>query len=119
MRWAGFCSSGKLKFGFPSCRVDSSKAHLALLWRSYFKRCLGVMEVTIQQCTARVMRLSRVRNDSSSTTKVRCPLDSCDSYVLRERRDTARMTDLNLEVSEKRPRGRPKQLWLDTLHLDF
>ncbi|VDP05693.1 unnamed protein product [Heligmosomoides polygyrus] len=40
-------------------------------------------------------------------------------HVLRANDDTVRKIGLNLEVPGKRPRGRPKQRWLDTLRLDL
>ena len=39
--------------------------------------------------------------------------------VLRANADTVRKTALELEVPGKRPKGRPKQRWLDTLHTDL
>ncbi|VDO97081.1 unnamed protein product [Heligmosomoides polygyrus] len=39
-------------------------------------------------------------------------------HVLRGKEDSARKTGLYFEVSGKQPRGRPKQLWADTLHKD-
>ncbi|VDP55854.1 unnamed protein product [Heligmosomoides polygyrus] len=40
-------------------------------------------------------------------------------HVLRANDDAVRKIGLNLEVPGKRPRGRPKQRWLDTSHLDL
>ncbi|VDO55744.1 unnamed protein product, partial [Haemonchus placei] len=37
-------------------------------------------------------------------------------HVLRAKDNSVRKIGLNLEVSGKRPRGRQKQRWLDTLH---
>ncbi|VDP61625.1 unnamed protein product [Heligmosomoides polygyrus] len=37
----------------------------------------------------------------------------------RGREDSVRKIGLNFEVIGKRPRGRPKQRWADTLHMDF
>ncbi|VDO74946.1 unnamed protein product [Heligmosomoides polygyrus] len=62
------------------------------------------------------------------TTEVRCRPDSGElregrlrwyGHVLRANDDTVWKIVLNLEVPGKRPRGRPKQCWLDTLHLDL
>ncbi|VDO88834.1 unnamed protein product [Heligmosomoides polygyrus] len=39
-------------------------------------------------------------------------------HVLREKEDSVRKMGLNFEVSGKRPRGRSKQRWTDTLHKD-
>uniref|UniRef100_A0A183GXA0 FHA domain-containing protein n=1 Tax=Heligmosomoides polygyrus TaxID=6339 RepID=A0A183GXA0_HELPZ len=40
-------------------------------------------------------------------------------HVLRANDDTVCKIGLNLEDPGKRPRGRPKQRWLDTLHLEL
>ncbi|VDO66694.1 unnamed protein product [Heligmosomoides polygyrus] len=40
-------------------------------------------------------------------------------HVLRGKADSVRKIGFELEVSGKRPRGRPKQRWADTLHEDF
>uniref|UniRef100_A0A7I4Z0K6 Transposase n=1 Tax=Haemonchus contortus TaxID=6289 RepID=A0A7I4Z0K6_HAECO len=40
-------------------------------------------------------------------------------HVLRSNDDSTSKIGLNLDVSGKRPRGRPKQRWLDTLHEDL
>ncbi|VDO76534.1 unnamed protein product [Heligmosomoides polygyrus] len=40
-------------------------------------------------------------------------------HVLRANDDTVCKIGLNIEVPGKRPRERPKQRWLDTLHLDL
>ncbi|VDP02178.1 unnamed protein product [Heligmosomoides polygyrus] len=40
-------------------------------------------------------------------------------YVLHEKEGSVRKIGLELEVSGKRPRGRPKQRWSDTLHTDM
>ncbi|EYC37026.1 hypothetical protein Y032_0834g2591 [Ancylostoma ceylanicum] len=40
-------------------------------------------------------------------------------HVLRANEYTICKVGLNLEVPGKRPKGRPKQRWLDTLHVDL
>ncbi|XGW11069.1 hypothetical protein V3C99_012515, partial [Haemonchus contortus] len=40
-------------------------------------------------------------------------------HVLRADEGSVRKIGLNLDVSGRRPRGRPKQRWLDTLHEDL
>ncbi|VDP37855.1 unnamed protein product [Heligmosomoides polygyrus] len=40
-------------------------------------------------------------------------------HVLRADGDTVRKIGLNIDVPGKRPKGRPRQRWLDTLHLDL
>ena len=40
-------------------------------------------------------------------------------HVLRANNDTLAKAGLNLEVRGSRPKGRPKQRWLDTLHNDM
>ena len=40
-------------------------------------------------------------------------------HVLRAREDTVRKIAMLLEVPGKRPKGRPKQRWLDTLRVDL
>ncbi|VDO81485.1 unnamed protein product [Heligmosomoides polygyrus] len=40
-------------------------------------------------------------------------------HVLRGKEDSVRKIGLNFEVIGKRPKGRPKQRWLDTLHADL
>ncbi|VDP12653.1 unnamed protein product [Heligmosomoides polygyrus] len=40
-------------------------------------------------------------------------------HVLRGKEDSVRKIGLNFEVKGKRPRGRPKQRWSDTLHMDL
>ncbi|EYC22387.1 hypothetical protein Y032_0017g3321 [Ancylostoma ceylanicum] len=40
-------------------------------------------------------------------------------HVLRAKEDTICKVGLNLKVPGKRPKGRPKQRWLDTMHADL
>ncbi|VDO78660.1 unnamed protein product [Heligmosomoides polygyrus] len=40
-------------------------------------------------------------------------------HVLRGKEDSVRKIGLEMEMSGKRPRGRPKQRWSDTLHRDL
>ncbi|VDP25846.1 unnamed protein product [Heligmosomoides polygyrus] len=89
--------------------------------------CLSVMETKVLRWTARVTRLDRVRNDTirqrfgvvSIADKLREARLRWYGHVLRANDDTVCKIGLNLEVPGKWPRGRPKQRWLDTLHLDL
>ncbi|EYB91708.1 hypothetical protein Y032_0203g1848 [Ancylostoma ceylanicum] len=40
-------------------------------------------------------------------------------HILRANEDTICEVGIDLEVPGKRPRGRPEQRWLDTLHADL
>ncbi|VDP04025.1 unnamed protein product [Heligmosomoides polygyrus] len=88
---------------------------------------LSVMETRMLRWTAGVTRLDRVRNDTIRqrfgivpiADKLREARLRWYGHVLRANDDTVCKIGLNLEVPGKRPRGRPKQRWLDTLHLDL
>ncbi|VDP37194.1 unnamed protein product [Heligmosomoides polygyrus] len=85
------------------------------------------METKMLRWTAGVTRLDRVRNDTIRQRFGVVPIADklCEArlrwygHVLRANDDTVCKIGLNLEVPGKRPRGRPKQRWLDTLHLDL
>ncbi|VDP55247.1 unnamed protein product [Heligmosomoides polygyrus] len=85
------------------------------------------METKMLRWTAGVTRLERVRNDAirqrfgvaSIAEKLREAHLRWYGHVLHANDDTVRKIGLNLEVPGKRPRGRPKQRWLDTLHFDL
>ncbi|VDO89845.1 unnamed protein product [Heligmosomoides polygyrus] len=84
------------------------------------------METKMLRWTAGVTRLDRVRNDTVRQKFVVAPIAEklrearlrWYGHVLRANDDTVRKIGLNLEVPGNRPRGRMKQRWLDTLHLD-
>ncbi|VDO85208.1 unnamed protein product [Heligmosomoides polygyrus] len=75
----------------------------------------------------RVASLDRVRNDTirqrfgvaTIAAKLREARLRWYGHVLRANDDTVCKIGLNLEVPGRRPRGRPKQRWLDTLRLDL
>ncbi|VDP61185.1 unnamed protein product [Heligmosomoides polygyrus] len=88
---------------------------------------LSVMETKVSRWTAVLTRLDRVRNDTMRQRFGVVPIadklrEAClrwYPHVLRANDGTVCKIGLNLEVSGKRARGRPKQRWLDTLHLDL
>ncbi|VDP15302.1 unnamed protein product [Heligmosomoides polygyrus] len=88
---------------------------------------LSVMETKMLRWTAGVTRMDRIRNDAIRqkfgvapiTDKMREARLRWYSHVLRGKDDRVRKIGLNFEVIGKRPRGRPKQRWLDTLHADL
>ena len=71
--------------------------------------------------------MDRIRNDNIRTKfgvapvaeKMREARLRWYGHVLRASCDTVRRTGLELEVPGKRPKGRPKQRWSDTLHADL
>ncbi|VDO23216.1 unnamed protein product [Heligmosomoides polygyrus] len=85
------------------------------------------METKMLRWTAGVTRLDRVRNESIWQRFGVTPIFEkmfearlrWYGHVLRAKGDTVRETGLNLDVPGRRPRGRPKQRWLDTLHQDL
>ncbi|VDO83209.1 unnamed protein product [Heligmosomoides polygyrus] len=86
---------------------------------------LSVMETKMLRWTAGVTRLDRIRNDTIRqrfgvapiAEKLREARLRWYGHVLRSNDDTVRKISLNLNVLGKRPRERPKQRWLDALHL--
>nr|CDJ81375.1 unnamed protein product [Haemonchus contortus] len=86
-----------------------------------------VMETKMLRWTAGVTRLDRISNDAirerfgvaSIVDKMREARLRWYGHTLRAKNDSVRKISLNLDVSGKRPRGRPKQRWLDTLHEDL
>uniref|UniRef100_A0A183F2B7 Reverse transcriptase domain-containing protein n=1 Tax=Heligmosomoides polygyrus TaxID=6339 RepID=A0A183F2B7_HELPZ len=84
---------------------------------------LSVMETKMLRWTARVTRMDR--NDAIRqkfgvapiVDKMREARLRWYGHVLRGKEDSVRK--IELEVSGKRPRGRPKQRWSDTLHMDL
>ncbi|VDP54822.1 unnamed protein product [Heligmosomoides polygyrus] len=85
------------------------------------------METKILRWTAGVTHMDRVRNDAIRqkfgvapiADKMREARLRWYGHVLRGKEDSVRKIGLNFEVIGKRPRGRPKQRWLDTLHADL
>ncbi|PIO70999.1 hypothetical protein TELCIR_07122 [Teladorsagia circumcincta] len=88
---------------------------------------LSVMETKMLRWSAGVTRLDHIRNDtirerfgvSSIADKMREARLRWYGHVLRASDDSVRKIGLNFNVPEKRPIGRPKQRWLDTLHGDL
>nr|CDJ95465.1 RNA-directed DNA polymerase (reverse transcriptase) domain containing protein [Haemonchus contortus] len=88
---------------------------------------LSVMETKMLRWTAGVTRLDRISNDAIRerfgvapiVDKMREARLRWYGHVLRADEGSVRTIGLNLDVSGKRPRGRPKQRWLDTLHEDL
>ncbi|VDO35114.1 unnamed protein product [Heligmosomoides polygyrus] len=91
------------------------------------KMRLSVMETKMQRWTAGVTRMDRIRNDAIRqkfgvapiADKMREARLRWYGHVLRGKEDSVRKIGLNFEVIGKRPRGRPKQRWADTLHADL
>ncbi|EYB87852.1 hypothetical protein Y032_0256g368 [Ancylostoma ceylanicum] len=91
------------------------------------ERRLSVMETKMLRWTAGVTRADRIRNEKISerfgiapiADKLRETRLRWYGHVLRANEDTICKVGLDLEVPGKRPKGRPKQRWLDTLHADL
>ncbi|VDP07609.1 unnamed protein product [Heligmosomoides polygyrus] len=87
----------------------------------------SVIETKMLRWTARVTRMGGIRNEAIRqkfgvtpiADKMREARLRWYDHVLRGKEDSARKIGLELEVSGKRPRGRPKQRWSDTLHMDM
>uniref|UniRef100_A0A183FKK7 Reverse transcriptase domain-containing protein n=1 Tax=Heligmosomoides polygyrus TaxID=6339 RepID=A0A183FKK7_HELPZ len=88
---------------------------------------LSVMETKMLRWTAGVTRMDRIRNDAIRqkfgvapiADKMREARLRWYGHFLRGKEDSVRKIGPNFEVIGKRPRGRPKQRWLDTLHADL
>ncbi|XGW02685.1 hypothetical protein V3C99_014597 [Haemonchus contortus] len=88
---------------------------------------LSVMETKMLRGTAGVTRLDRISNDAIRerfgaapiVDKMREARLRWYGHTLRAKSGSVRKISLNLDVSGKRSRGRPKQRWLDTLHEDL
>jgi hypothetical protein len=91
------------------------------------ERRLGVMEMKMLRWISGVTRLDHVRNDDIRNRYGIAPIDEklresrlrWFGHVLRADDGTIAKTGFNLEVPGKRPKGRPKQRWADTLHNDL
>lgn len=85
------------------------------------------METKMLRWTAGLTRLDHVRNDdirgkfgiAPVAEKLREARLRWYGHVLRAKEDTVRKVGFELAVPGKRPRGRPKQRWFDTLHVDL
>ncbi|PIO59958.1 hypothetical protein TELCIR_18562 [Teladorsagia circumcincta] len=88
---------------------------------------LSVMETKMLRWTAELTRLEHIRNDvtrerfgvAAIVDKMREARLLWYGHVLRTNDDSVCKIGLNLDVPEKRPRGRPKQRWFDTLREDL
>ncbi|VDP53500.1 unnamed protein product [Heligmosomoides polygyrus] len=77
--------------------------------------------------TAGVTRMDRVRNNAIRqkfgvaliAEKMREARLLWYGHILGGKEDSVRKIGLELDVSGRRPRGRPKQCWSDTLHTDM
>ncbi|VDO85005.1 unnamed protein product [Heligmosomoides polygyrus] len=85
------------------------------------------MEAKMLRWTAGVTRMDRIRNEAIRQKFGVAPIADkmCEArlrwygHVLRGNEDSVRKIGLEVEVSGKRPRGRPKQRWSITLHTDL
>ena len=88
---------------------------------------LDVMEMKMLRIAAGLTRLDRVCNMDVRgkfgvipvSFKMRESRLRRHGHVLRGDENTVWKVGLGFEVAGKRPRGRPKQGWLDTLHVDL
>ncbi|VDO89945.1 unnamed protein product [Heligmosomoides polygyrus] len=88
---------------------------------------LSVMETKMMRWTAGVTRMGRIRNNAirqkfgvaPTAEKMREARLRWYGHVLRGKEDRVRKIGLNFEVIGKRPRGRSKQRWSDTLQMDM
>ncbi|VDO93352.1 unnamed protein product [Heligmosomoides polygyrus] len=88
---------------------------------------LSVMETKMLRWTAGVTRTDSILNDAIRqkfgvapiSDKMREARLRWYGHVLRGKEDSVRKIGLELEVSGKRPRGRPKHSWSNTLHTDM
>ncbi|VDO72563.1 unnamed protein product [Heligmosomoides polygyrus] len=90
---------------------------------------LSVMETKTKMLrwTAGVTRMDRIRNDAIRqkfgvapiADKMREARLRWYGHVLCGKEDSVRKISRNFEVIGMRPRGRPKQCWSDTLHMDL
>ncbi|VDP34871.1 unnamed protein product [Heligmosomoides polygyrus] len=91
------------------------------------ERRLSVVKTKMLRWTAGVTRMDLIRNDAIRqkfgvapiADKMREARLRWYGNVLRGKEDSVRKMGLNLEVIGKRPRGRPKQRWSDTLNMDL
>ncbi|EYC12765.1 hypothetical protein Y032_0046g1411 [Ancylostoma ceylanicum] len=85
------------------------------------------MEVWMLRWMAGITRLDRICNQdirqrfgvTPITDKLREARLRWYGHVLRAESDSVCKIGFNLDVTGKRPKGRPKQRWMDTLHADL
>ncbi|VDP02074.1 unnamed protein product [Heligmosomoides polygyrus] len=88
---------------------------------------LSVMETKMLRWTAGVTRMDRIRNDAIQQKFGVAPIADrmrkarlrWYGHVLRGKDGSVRNIGLNFEVIGQRPRGRSKQRWSDTSHMDL
>lgn len=91
------------------------------------ERRLGVMETKMLRWSGGLTRLDRVRNEdvrerfgvAPISDKLRENRLRWYGHVLRAEEHSIAKTAMQLEVTGPRPKGRPKQRWLDVLHNDM
>ncbi|VDO79606.1 unnamed protein product [Heligmosomoides polygyrus] len=84
------------------------------------------METKMLLWTTEVTRMDRIRRDAIGqkfgvtpiADKMREARLRWYGHVLRGKEESVRRIGLELKVSGKLPRGRPKPRWSDTLHMD-
>ncbi|EYC11992.1 hypothetical protein Y032_0048g1550 [Ancylostoma ceylanicum] len=89
------------------------------------RRLIG-MEMKMQRWMAGITRLDRICNQdirqrfgvAPITDKLREARLRWYGHVLRAESDSVCKFGFNLGLTGKRPKGRPKQRWMDTLHAD-
>ncbi|VDO70203.1 unnamed protein product [Heligmosomoides polygyrus] len=88
---------------------------------------LRIVATTMLRWMAGVTRMDRIRNDvirqkfgvAPIADRMREVRLRWYGHVLRGKEDSVGKIGLNFEVIGKRHRGRPKQRWSDTLHMDL
>ncbi|EYC25625.1 hypothetical protein Y032_0011g1303 [Ancylostoma ceylanicum] len=91
------------------------------------ERRLGGMEVKMLRWMAGITQLDRICNQdirqrfggAPITDKLREARLRWYGHVLRAESGSVCKIGFNLDVTGKRPKGRPKQRWMDTLHVDL
>ncbi|KIH50643.1 hypothetical protein ANCDUO_19276 [Ancylostoma duodenale] len=91
------------------------------------ERRISVMEMRMLRWMGGITQLDRISNQDvqqrfgvvAIADKLREERLRWFGHVLRADGDKVCRIGFDVEVSEKRPKGRPKQRWLDTLHADL
>ncbi|EYC18004.1 hypothetical protein Y032_0029g2006 [Ancylostoma ceylanicum] len=91
------------------------------------ERRLSGMEMKMLRWMAGIARLDRICNQdirqrsgvAPITDKLREARLRWYGHVLRAESDSVCKIGFNLDVTGKRPKGRPKQRWMDNLHADL
>ncbi|KIH46795.1 hypothetical protein ANCDUO_23150 [Ancylostoma duodenale] len=101
--------------------------NVGLQQRKYVQRRLSAMEMIALRWMVGVTQLDRICNDDirnrfgvgAISDKLRKSRLQWYGHVLHAEAGTVRKIGVELEVPGKRPKDRPKQRWLDTLHADL